>query len=148
MENLFVRTPSTKDILICGISIIGGCVLMLLPAGSAVHITGFFLLFAGLILLLVLKTGYRHLESGVKYLKAERYFSHDMHDEIKKKIASPEKISAEAEDEGSSLRLDVYHSQSCGKVFCQLYEYIPYKYEACSKIYEHSYDEGAKLIEK
>lgn len=148
MENLFVRTRSTKDILICGISIIGGCVLMLLPAGSAVHITGFFLLFAGLILLLVLKTGYRHLESGVKYLKAERYFPHDMHDEIKKKIASPEKISAEAEDKGSSLRLDVYYSRNAGNVYTQLYEYVPYKYEPCSKIYEHTFEEGFKLIEK
>lgn len=121
---------------------------MLLPSDSAIHITGFFLLFAGLILLLVLKTGHKHLESGASYLKTERYFSHDMYDEIKRKIAAPEKICAAAEDKGTGLRLDVYYSRNAGKVYTQLYEYVPYKYEPCSKIYEHTFEDGFKLVEK
>ena len=148
MENKFIRVRSTRDILISGTSIIIGLALVSLPTSESVNIFGFFLLFAGAILAAVLKTGYKHIETGLKYCKSERYFSHDMHEEIKKKIASPDKIAIQEEDKGTSLRLDVYYNKSAGSVYAQLYEYVPYTYEPCSKIYEHTYEVGSKLIEK
>ena len=88
------------------------------------------------------------MKTGERFCKTERFFGNEMREVLKKSMESPARICGDNEDKGSSLRLDVYHSQSCGKVFCQLYEYIPYKYEACSKIYEHTYEEGTRLIEK
>ena len=148
MENRFVRVRSIKDIVICTLLLATGLLLVTLPVSEALGITGFFILFAGLLLCVMLKTGYKDAETGARFCKTERFFGNEMREVLKKSMESPARICGDSEDKGSSLRLDVYHSQSCGKVFCQLYEYIPYKYEACSKIYEHSYDEGAKLIEK
>ena len=148
MENRFVRVRSIKDIVICALLLATGLLLVTLPVSEALGITGFFILFAGLLLCVMLKTGYKDAETGARFCKTERFFGNEMREVLKKSMESPARICGDSEDKGSSLRLDVYHSQSCRKVFCQLYEYIPYKYEACSKIYEHSYDEGARLIEK
>ena len=47
---------------------------------------------------------------------------------------------------GNAVRLDVYYSKASGKAYLQLFEYIPYKYEPCSKIYEHEIIKVGKLI--
>ena len=61
MEKTFIRVRSIKDIAIFVILIILGSVLIMLPTGAGVNITGFFLIFAGLILALVLKTDYKNI---------------------------------------------------------------------------------------
>ena len=66
MEKTFVRVRSAKDITICVSLIIAGSILIALPTGAAVNITGFFLIFAGIILALVMKTGYKDLDTGMK----------------------------------------------------------------------------------
>ena len=58
MEKEFIRVRSIKDIVIFVSLIVAGSVLIALPTGAAVNITGFFLIFAGLILALVMKTGH------------------------------------------------------------------------------------------
>ena len=148
MENRFIRVRSSKDVVISSICIILGIILLIMPASASVNIFGFFLLSAGIIFSVVLKSGYKDVETGIKYCKSERYFSHEMHEEIKKKIASPGKINTQEEDKGTSLRLDVYYNKSAGTVYAQLYEYVPYTYEPCSEVYEHPYETGSKLIEK
>ena len=61
MEKTFIRVRSIKDIVIFVSLVIAGSVLILLPTGAAVNITGFFLIFAGLILAFVLKSGYKDI---------------------------------------------------------------------------------------
>lgn len=56
METRFCRVRSVKDITISASLIIIGSILVALPTGTGVNITGFFLIFAGIILALVLKT--------------------------------------------------------------------------------------------
>lgn len=147
MEKTFVRVRSVKDILIFASLIIIGSVLVAVPSGAPLNITGFFLVFAGIILALVLKSGYKETESGVKYLKKERYFQQAMNAAISTAIANkPESVDLSQEDNGNAIRLDVYYSASANKAYVQLFEYIPYRYEPCSKMYEYEISRVAKLI--
>ena len=53
MEKTFVRVHSIKDIVVFVSLLALGGILVAIPAGDAVNITGFFLLFAGAILALL-----------------------------------------------------------------------------------------------
>lgn len=148
MEKTFIRIRSTKDIIISTSLIILGCILLELPDGEALNITGFFLLLVGCILAAVLKSGYKDTETGEKYLKKERYFQQAMNAEISSAIASePESIDLSQEDKGNAVRVDVYFSKSAGKAYVQVFEYVPYRYEPSSKMYEYEIPKVAKLIE-
>ena len=147
MEKTFVRVRSVKDITICVSLIIAGGILIALPTGAAVNITGFFLIFAGIILALVLKTGYKDLSTGVAFAKVEKYFAQSLKDEIHRQIRSGKvDIDLSAEDKGNGLRLDLYHSKKAGKAYIQIFEYIPYKYEPCSDIHEFELEQIKYLL--
>lgn len=147
MEKNFIRVRSTKDITISlTITIVGG-VLAALPTATSVNILGFFTIFAGLILFLMLRTGYKETETGIRYSKTERFFSQTMRNEIAEKIESkPSAVNLNEEDKGNAVRLDIYYSKQSGKAYIQLFEYIPYKYEPCSKQFEYEISETGKLI--
>ena len=147
MEKTFIRVRSTKDIAIFSTLIIIGAVLIALPTGTAVNITGFFLIFAGIILAFVLRSAYKDTDTGIKFKKNELYFQQVMNAPISAALASkPESIDLTEEDKGNAVRLDVYYSKASGKAYLQLFEYIPYKYEPCSKMYEHEIIKVGKLI--
>ena len=147
MEKTFIRVRSIKDLTITSILVILGCVLIAIPTGASVNITGFFLIFAGLILAFVLKTGYKDTETGTRYLKKEHYFKQAMNQPICSVIESkPESIDLSESEKGSAVRLDVYYSKASGKAYLQVFEYIPYKYEPCSKMYEHQMETVDRLI--
>lgn len=147
MEKEFVRVRSVKDIVIFISLIILGAVLVALPTGASVNITGFFLIFAGLILALTLRTGYKDSATGERYLKKEHFFQQAMNSSISSAIASkPESVDMSEKDKGNAVRLDVYFSKTSGKAYLQLFEYVPYKYEPCSRMYEHEMIKVGKLI--
>lgn len=146
MEKTFNRVRSIKDIVIFVSLIVLGSILIALPTSASINITGFFLIFAGLILALVLKTGYKD-ENGGKYQKKERFFQQAMNAEICSAIASkPNSINLSEEDKGNAVRLDIYSCKSSGKAYIQLFEYVPYRYEPCSKMYEYELSKVSKLI--
>ena len=64
MEKTFIRVRSIRDIVIFISLIVIGSVLVALPTGAGVNIAGFFMIFAGLILSLILKSGYKDEETG------------------------------------------------------------------------------------
>lgn len=147
MEKEFIRVRSVKDVVIFASLIILGCVLVALPTGTAVNITGFFLIFAGLILALLLKTGYKDTQTGEMYCKKEHYFQQASNAAVSAAIASkPESVDLSEADKGNAVRLDVYYGKNTGKAYLQLFEYIPYKYEPCSKVYEYEVARVEKLI--
>ena len=147
MEKTFVRVHSIKDIVVFISLLALGGILVAIPVGDAVNITGFFLLFAGAILALVLKTGYKDVETNVKYIKKERYFQQAMHAAIADAIASkPDSIDLSQENKGNALKLDIYFSKATGKAYIQLFEYVPYTYQPCSKMYEYEISKVGKLI--
>lgn len=146
MEKIFIRVRSVTDIVIDLILVVSGGVLIALPTSSAVNVTGFLMICAGLILTLALRTGYRD-ETGKKYLKKEHYFQHIMNEQIATAIASrPNSVDLLCENKGNSIRLDVYFSRSANKAYVQLYEYIPYAYEPCTVMYEYDLNMVDKLI--
>ena len=57
MEKTFVKVRSVKDIVIFVSLIVLGSVLVALPTGTGINIAGFFMIFAGLITALILKSG-------------------------------------------------------------------------------------------
>lgn len=146
MEREFIRVRSAKDIFTTLILIAAGGIMIALPTSQAVNVAGFFLIFAGLVLGIILKTGYKDTESGINYYKKERFFAQNLRDDIARKIQGNLKgINLAEEDKGNGLRLDIYYSKASGKAFIQLCEYIPYKYEPCSKMYERSLTDAADL---
>ena len=147
MEKTFIRVHSIKDIVIFISLLILGSILVTVPTGDAVNITGFFLVFAGAILALVLKTGYKDVETNEKYIKKERYFQQAMHTAIADAIASkPDSIDLSQENKGNAIKLDIYFSKATGKAYIQLFEYVPYTYQPCSKMYEYEISKVGKLI--
>ena len=144
MEKNFVRVRSIKDIIISSSLIIAGCILVSIPSSDSANIAGFFIVVTGLLLAFILKTAYKDSDSGEKFIKKERYFGNEMHDKLKSALACPTVLDKNHENRGSSLRLDIYYSKS--KVYVQLFEYVPYKYEPCSSMHEHSFEKANKLI--
>lgn len=147
MEKTFNKVRSTKDIVISAGLAAAGCVLVALPTSTSINIFGFFMLFAGILLFLMLRSGYKEVETGEKFCKTERYFSQTLRAELAEKIASkPQTVNLSEEDKGNALRLDIYYSRKTGKAYIQIFEYIPYKYEPCSKQYEYALSEVTNLI--
>jgi hypothetical protein len=144
MEKNFIRVRSIKDIIISSSLIIAGCILVSLPSSDSANIAGFFIVVAGLALAFILKTAYKDSDSGEKFAKKERFFGNEMYDRLKSVLTCPSPLDPYHEDRGSSLRLDIYYNKS--KVYVQLFEYIPYKYEPCSSMHEHSFEKAGKLI--
>ncbi len=144
MEKNFIRIRSIKDIVISSVLTVTGCVLIALPTATSINVLGFFLIFTGILLFFLLKTAYKDKESGVKYCKIERFFAQGQRSEILDKLASnPSAIDITEEDKGNSIRLDIFYNNE--KAYIQLFEYVPYKYEPCSKQYEHASSEINKL---
>lgn len=147
MEKEFIRVRSVKDIAVFTSIVVLGCVLVALPSNTAVNLTGFFLIVTGIILSLVMKNGYKDSETGEIYYKKEHYFNQSMHLPVSSVIASkPNNVDLSEKDKGSSVRLDVYYGKTSGKAYIQLFEYIPYKYEPCSRMYEHEVCNVSELI--
>lgn len=147
MNKEFTRVRSVKDIIISSVLLIGGAVLVALPTATSINIIGFFMIFAGIILSLVLKTGYKDNETGIRYCKTERFFAQSMRQDILDAIATkPESINLSEEDKGNGIRLDIYHSKESNKAYIQLFEYIPYKYEPCSRLYEYELKNANKIL--
>ena len=74
MEKEFNRARSAQDIIVSLILIVAGAVLIAMPTSTSVNIVGFFMIFAGLILLLVLKTSYKLAGTNETYRKKEKFF--------------------------------------------------------------------------
>ena len=149
MEKTFVKVRSVKDIVIFVSLIVLGSVLVALPTGTGINIAGFFMIFAGLIIALILKSGYKEETTGEKYFKKEYYFQQAMNAAISSAIASrPESIDLGEANKGNAVKLDIYYSKASGKAYLQLFEYVPYKYEPYSRLYEHELVNVCELIEK
>lgn len=149
MEKTFSRVYSAKDITIILTLIIAGVILIILPTSDALNVLGFFLIVTGLILGIFMKTGYKDNETGVRYCKTEHFFASSKRDDLKKAVAgTPRKTDLSQEDAGNSLRMDIYHSDKSGKAYIQLFEYIPYKYEPFTSMYEHELNNVIEIIRK
>ena len=136
MNKEFTRVRSSKDIIITTALIIAGSICVGFVESQAINVFGFFTLFTGILLLFILKTGYKDQETGIRYTKYEHYFAHGIKDQILSQLRkNPAALTLKGEDDGNGLRLDIYKNKT-GATYYQLFEYIPYKYEPCSEIFK------------
>ncbi|MBO5194150.1 MAG: hypothetical protein J6B62_04575 [Bacteroidales bacterium] len=147
MNKEFIRVRSVKDITVSWALIIAGCILVALPTSVSVNIVGFFMIFAGILLSVIMKTGYQDTDTGEKYCRKEIFFPQSCRERILSSIGSDiESLDLSEEDKGNGLKMDIYYSIRSGKAFVRLYEYIPYKYEPASPTFEYTAEQVSKLI--
>ena len=147
MEKNFVRVRSVKDIAVFVSLIVLGGILVALPVGTSINIAGGSLVVLGLVLALILKSGYKDADTDEGYFKKEHYFQQEMKNPLLSVIPSmPEVIELSEEDKGNAVRLDVYYNQQNGKAYIQLFEFVPYEYKPCSDMLEYELYEVKKLI--
>ena len=136
MYKEFTRVRSSKDIIITTALIIAGSICVGFVESQAINVFGFFTLFTGILLLFILKTGYKDQETGIRYTKSEHYFAQSVKDQIVKQLRSnPSNVCFKGEDAGNGLRLDIYRNKK-GLAYYQLFEYVPYKYEPCTEVFK------------
>ena len=146
MERDFCKVRSMSDMIIVLLLVLFGFGFIILPGFDAINITGIFLTLTGVILGFTLKSAYMDKSTGEIYSKKERFFSHAKHDNLKHALTCPSKFCPEGENEGNTLRLDVYYNDT--KVVIQLLEYVPFTYEPCTQFYEHDADIADAFIRK
>ena len=147
MEKTFIRVRSAKDIILSSSFIIIGCILIALPTDVGMNIIGFLLICTGLSFVLILHSGYKDADTGFRYRKVEHYFKQEMNPIIKSALESkPDSIDLSQANKGSTVKLEIYFSNASGKAYLQLFEYIPYNYEPCSKMYEYEMGRIEKIL--
>lgn len=146
MEKEFSRVHSATDIIVSIVLVAGGCTLVLLPTSTSVNVLGFFMIITGLVLALILRTGYKDKETGERFRKTEKFFPAHCKDSISKAMVSaPDKIDFSEENKGNGLRLDTFFNSKTGHVYCRLYEYIPYRYQPCTEYITIDMKQAEKL---
>lgn len=131
----FIRTRSCTDYIISIVLFVGGIVLIAIPTSTAVNIVGTLLAITAVILILVMKTGFRNSDSKEMFHRKTYYFPASRKSEIIDSLEkTPEKVEIEHECTNNGLMVEFYYNSKCPKVFAQVYEYVPYKYETCSEL--------------
>lgn len=147
MEKKFVKVRSVKDIVVFTSFVIAGCALALLPESVGANIGGYILILAGFILAFMLKSAYEDFDTKQKYLKKEYFFGSELRSSVEKAIGSnPSSLNLKEEGKGQSLKVVMFSSKSADKAYLQLFEYIPYEYQAKSEVFEYGYSAVEKLI--
>lgn len=149
MKVNFYRVRSVSDIIISVTLIISGIVLMFIPTGIGITILGLFMFLIGSLFLYLFKSVYKKEGSKEIYRKRELKFRRESLLNIQEALLSdPNKIDMSREGEGWTVKLNVYFSRSAGKGYLQLFEYIPYNYEPCTRLLEYSTDQIGNLINR
>lgn len=147
MDNNFVKTRSTRDIIISAVLIVGGVTMVALPTPASVNIAGLFLACTGIVLFAVLKTAWKNTETREKFHSKTLYFPREMEVKLKEAMSgSLKNISADTTSQSSALKLDILYNKRTGKAFCQLSEYIPYQYHPFTGMVSKPVDEVLHLV--
>lgn len=149
MEKKFIKTRCVKDIIIFASLIVIGALLSFLSIGIEMNIVGWTLVITGIILAFVLKNGYKDINSGERYQRIEYLFPQNMKSNILSALENnPNSIELLKDGDSQSLRLEIYFNVKADIAHIQLFEYIPYKYEPCSKTYDYEIEKVGKLIKR
>lgn len=147
MKKKFIRVRSIKDIIISTSLTIIGLTLIIVPENTGCHLGGVTLIAIGIILLCLLKSNYKDIETRDIFLKKEFFFAGDMKASILSALSkNPISIDLSAEGKGQVLMLKVYYSEMSCKAYLQLFEYIPHQYEPCSEEYEYDIEKITNLL--
>ena len=93
------------------------------------------------------RTRWQSKQDGTLYLYKNVYFAKENLATLNKALnENPAAIAEVARYETGALRLDIFDGEQSGKAFGQLYEYVPYEYQPCSKIFEWDANDVEKLL--
>ncbi len=147
MENKFVKVRSVKDIIIFSVLIILGASLLFIKDSPGANLGGVSLFALGLVFMLFLKSAYKEIESGDKFLRKEFYFPQEMKSHlISALVSNPSSIKVDENGNSQSLKLLLYYSKKSNKVYAQLFHYVPNHYEECSELFEYDFSQVDNLI--
>ncbi len=143
----FTKIRSAKDWIISVSLIIAGIVCIITPSGVSLNILGAVLIFTSILLFMTMRSAWKETETGIIFSKKERYFAQSKKEPFLKALKEKDfnSIDLKEEDKGNGMRMDVY-TDGKQQVYIQLFEYIPYKYEACSELMPFELKETEKLL--
>ena len=119
MEKEFIRVRSVKDIAVFVSLIVLGCILVALPVGTSINIAGGSLAVLGIVLALILKSGYKDADTDEGYFKKEHYFQQEMKNPLLSVIPSmPEVIELSEEDKGNAVIYRVRNDRFKQHIVC------------------------------
>ena len=147
MEKKFIKVRLINDNVIFTSLIAGGVILTLIFDTLEIDLAGYVLMAIGVLGFCFLKRGYKDIETQEKYLAKDFSFPGNIKTSILSALAlSPGEIDLTQDGKGTTLMLKMYDSESSGKAYLQLFEYIPYHYEPCSEMYEHEISRITNLL--
>ncbi len=147
MEKKFIKVRLINDNVIFTSLIAGGVILTLIFDTLEIDLAGYVLMAIGVLGFCFLKRGYKDIETQEKYLAKDFSFPGNIKTSILSALAlSPGEIDLTQDGKGTTLMLKMYYSESSGKAYLQLFEYIPYHYEPCSEMYEHEISRITNLL--
>lgn len=146
MNTTFKKTRTVND-YIKSLSLIAIGFAAIASGKESLIIAGVLSIIVGAVLLIVLKSGCRNTENGLVYKKHIIHFAAAYKGELLRNLENdPAKIRVDENEISNSLMLEIMHCSKASTALCQLYEYIPYSYEPCSKVYSYSTSQIENLI--
>lgn len=147
MDGYFKKVRMPKDIMISVIIIAIGVIVISVSQNVNVDYVGAFISILGIFYFLIMKKGWKNIETGELCELISFYFPEKNKEIIKTALAEDtEKIDIKDVLSMSTLRLDVYYNKKSDKCFCQLLEFVPYHYSPCSVLYQVSYSSLNRLM--
>lgn len=147
MKTQIVKKNDFTSILIALSIVFAGIVITFLSFPYAKGF-GSILILGGIIALSMSKKTLVHSPSGNKIMSYTYFFPPVEKEKIKQICASSQfhQLKSISNSE-NGLQMDIYLSKNGSYGAIQLYEYIPYKYEICSPLYEYEGDDATALAE-
>lgn len=137
METQFIKARTLSDYIISSSLTLLGLVVMIIALSSAMAVVGAMLALSGIALFFLLKSAWKEKSSGDMYQAKVLYYNRSkkmaLLNSLEGDLAALSNIEVE-ETAQKSLRLDVYYSEDANKVYCQLFEYVPYEYKALTSV--------------
>ena len=147
MEKKFNKVYSASDIIITLLFIIIGIVLTVITKQVSIIILGGFFIAVGIVLIFVLKSHYKYVETGEKFKKSTKYFDSANRVAILHTLQNePENMDLTNEGKNNSLKMDIYYNKE--NAYVQLFVYVPHEYQEFSELMQFKTKQISKLIKK
>lgn len=145
MKSKIVKKNDFTSIIIALSIVLAGIVITFFSFPYAKGL-GSILILGGIIALSMSKKTLVHGSTGNKIISYTYFFPPIEKEKIKQicETSNFDTLKSVSQAE-NGLQMEIYLSKNGSYAAVQLYEYIPYKYEICSPLYEYEGDDAQKL---
>ena len=136
MNNRFTKTFPMTGWVFIAIFLIPAIALFILTHNTLLHYLAFALLIASAVVPFIVPRAYKDSDTGALYTKKEFYYPVNRKNELLKSLdnAPSALVLEDHKSEGQGMRVDLYSSKKGNDQYCQVFEYVPYYYKACSQL--------------